>query len=222
MSPVDATTNVGAGNWKGLGMWAWLLFRIAGLVLVRPVRIAEGLDAELAEMAVQEPVHPAVQGAAVDHRVPGAQIGHQHRGHGRHAGGEDRADLPVIQGRQTLFHHVEIGVAEPRIDQARCLAAGHGDAFEEVGVGVLGELGAGIDEGRGEVERRLGRARGGGRIIAHADGQGVEAEPLPPFTGHCATTFSGAWALRPPPRKSTALAQYQSMKRRTSTSASEE
>jgi succinate dehydrogenase / fumarate reductase cytochrome b subunit len=35
VSPVDAAaTNVGAGNWKGLGMWAWLLFRIAGDVLV--------------------------------------------------------------------------------------------------------------------------------------------------------------------------------------------
>jgi succinate dehydrogenase / fumarate reductase cytochrome b subunit len=29
-----ASSNVGAGNWKGLGMWAWILFRIAGLVLV--------------------------------------------------------------------------------------------------------------------------------------------------------------------------------------------
>jgi succinate dehydrogenase / fumarate reductase cytochrome b subunit len=28
------TANVGAGNWKGLGMWAWLLFRVAGVVLV--------------------------------------------------------------------------------------------------------------------------------------------------------------------------------------------
>lgn len=28
------TANVGAGLWKGLGMWAWLLFRISGLVLV--------------------------------------------------------------------------------------------------------------------------------------------------------------------------------------------
>ena len=28
------TVNVGAGLWKGLGMWAWLLFRISGLVLV--------------------------------------------------------------------------------------------------------------------------------------------------------------------------------------------
>ena len=27
------TANVGAGNWKGLGMWAWLLFRVAGVVL---------------------------------------------------------------------------------------------------------------------------------------------------------------------------------------------
>ena len=35
MSPVgSAATNVGAGNWKGLGMWAWLLFRVAGIVLV--------------------------------------------------------------------------------------------------------------------------------------------------------------------------------------------
>ena len=35
MSPVGtAATNVGAGNWKGLGMWAWLLFRVAGVVLV--------------------------------------------------------------------------------------------------------------------------------------------------------------------------------------------
>lgn len=25
--------NVGAGLWKGVGMWAWLLFRISGLVL---------------------------------------------------------------------------------------------------------------------------------------------------------------------------------------------
>ena len=34
MSVTDrAATNVGAGNWKGLGMWAWILFRIAGLVL---------------------------------------------------------------------------------------------------------------------------------------------------------------------------------------------
>lgn len=28
-----AEANVGAGNWKGLGMWAWLLFRISGLVV---------------------------------------------------------------------------------------------------------------------------------------------------------------------------------------------
>lgn len=27
------TANVGAGLWKGIGMWAWLLFRISGLVL---------------------------------------------------------------------------------------------------------------------------------------------------------------------------------------------
>ena len=27
-------TNVGAGLWKGVGMWAWLLFRISGLILV--------------------------------------------------------------------------------------------------------------------------------------------------------------------------------------------
>jgi succinate dehydrogenase / fumarate reductase cytochrome b subunit len=29
-----AEKNVGAGNWKGLGMWAWLLFRVSGLVVV--------------------------------------------------------------------------------------------------------------------------------------------------------------------------------------------
>src|ERR1035437_10989155 len=35
VSPVDAAaTNVGAGNWRGLGLWAWPLFRIAGIVLV--------------------------------------------------------------------------------------------------------------------------------------------------------------------------------------------
>jgi succinate dehydrogenase cytochrome b subunit len=28
------TANVGAGLWKGPGMWAWLLHRISGLVLV--------------------------------------------------------------------------------------------------------------------------------------------------------------------------------------------
>jgi len=27
------TANVGAGLWKGLGMWIWILFRISGLVL---------------------------------------------------------------------------------------------------------------------------------------------------------------------------------------------
>ena len=26
-------TNVGAGLWKGVGMWAWLLFRISGVIL---------------------------------------------------------------------------------------------------------------------------------------------------------------------------------------------
>jgi succinate dehydrogenase / fumarate reductase, cytochrome b subunit len=26
--------NVGAGLWKGVGMWAWILFRISGLILV--------------------------------------------------------------------------------------------------------------------------------------------------------------------------------------------
>ena len=29
-----SAANVGAGLWKGVGMWAWLLFRISGLVLV--------------------------------------------------------------------------------------------------------------------------------------------------------------------------------------------
>jgi succinate dehydrogenase / fumarate reductase cytochrome b subunit len=28
------TANVGAGLWKGVGMWAWLLFRVSGLILV--------------------------------------------------------------------------------------------------------------------------------------------------------------------------------------------
>ena len=28
------TANVGAGLWKSIGMWAWVLFRISGLVLV--------------------------------------------------------------------------------------------------------------------------------------------------------------------------------------------
>ena len=27
------TANVGAGLWKGLGMWAWILFRVSGVVL---------------------------------------------------------------------------------------------------------------------------------------------------------------------------------------------
>lgn len=27
------TANVGAGLWKGLGMWAWILFRLSGLIL---------------------------------------------------------------------------------------------------------------------------------------------------------------------------------------------
>ncbi|MFA4965965.1 MAG: succinate dehydrogenase, cytochrome b556 subunit [Thermoleophilia bacterium] len=27
------TANVGAGLWKGLGMWAWILFRVSGLIL---------------------------------------------------------------------------------------------------------------------------------------------------------------------------------------------
>ena len=27
------TANVGSGLWKGIGMWAWILFRISGLVL---------------------------------------------------------------------------------------------------------------------------------------------------------------------------------------------
>jgi len=31
--PIE-TANVGSGLWKGLGMWAWLLFRISGLLLV--------------------------------------------------------------------------------------------------------------------------------------------------------------------------------------------
>jgi succinate dehydrogenase / fumarate reductase, cytochrome b subunit len=28
------TANVGAGLWKSLGMWAWILFRVSGLVLL--------------------------------------------------------------------------------------------------------------------------------------------------------------------------------------------
>jgi len=31
--PIE-TANVGVGLWKATGMWAWLLFRISGLVLV--------------------------------------------------------------------------------------------------------------------------------------------------------------------------------------------
>lgn len=31
--PIE-TANVGAGLWKATGMWAWLFFRISGLVLV--------------------------------------------------------------------------------------------------------------------------------------------------------------------------------------------
>jgi succinate dehydrogenase / fumarate reductase cytochrome b subunit len=29
-----SAANVGAGLWKGTGMWAWVLFRVSGLVLV--------------------------------------------------------------------------------------------------------------------------------------------------------------------------------------------
>jgi succinate dehydrogenase cytochrome b subunit len=31
---VRETANVGSGLWKGVGMWAWILFRISGLVIV--------------------------------------------------------------------------------------------------------------------------------------------------------------------------------------------
>lgn len=31
--PERDTTIIGAGLWKGLGMWAWVLFRISGVVL---------------------------------------------------------------------------------------------------------------------------------------------------------------------------------------------
>ena len=34
LRPLTAHANAGAGNWKGLGMWAWILFRVAGVVLV--------------------------------------------------------------------------------------------------------------------------------------------------------------------------------------------
>ena len=34
MSGPRETANVGAGLWKATGMWAWLLFRISGLILV--------------------------------------------------------------------------------------------------------------------------------------------------------------------------------------------
>ncbi len=31
---LNQDTNIGSGLWKGLGMWAWILFRISGLILV--------------------------------------------------------------------------------------------------------------------------------------------------------------------------------------------
>jgi succinate dehydrogenase cytochrome b subunit len=34
LSKPRETANVGAGLWKATGMWAWLLFRISGLILV--------------------------------------------------------------------------------------------------------------------------------------------------------------------------------------------
>jgi len=58
VSPIEReTANVGAGLWKGIGMWAWILFRLSGLVLAAylfvhiwvisqgRVQGAEGLDA---------------------------------------------------------------------------------------------------------------------------------------------------------------------------------
>jgi len=30
----QAPTNVGAGNWRGVGMWAWIFHRVSGLVLL--------------------------------------------------------------------------------------------------------------------------------------------------------------------------------------------
>jgi succinate dehydrogenase / fumarate reductase cytochrome b subunit len=36
-------TNVGAGLWKGVGMWAWVLFRISGLILVAYLFVHVGI-----------------------------------------------------------------------------------------------------------------------------------------------------------------------------------
>ena len=191
-------------------------------VLIHAVGIAHWVDAELAEVAVQEPVDAAIEGATVQHRIAGLEIGHQHGGHRRHARSEHRARLRPVDGGEARLDHVEIGVAQPRIDVARLLAAGHGRAFEEVGVRVLGELGAGIDEGRRQIDRRLGGPRRRRGIVSRADRKGVEAEARVGRMAHLDTAFSAGFFLRPPPRKSKALLQYQLRKRRTSTSASDE
>ena len=38
-----AEANVGAGLWKGVGMWAWVLFRISGLILVAYLFVHVGI-----------------------------------------------------------------------------------------------------------------------------------------------------------------------------------
>ena len=90
-----------------------------------------------------------------------------------------------VERRQPRLDHVEIGMAEPRIDMTRAADLGAGPV--EIGlVNVLRLLRRGIGEGGGHVDRRLGGLGPGGGIIAraHRERFGPELEAV--VVGHAA------------------------------------
>ena len=97
------TANVGAGLWKGTGMWAWLLHRISGLVLVVYLLAHIGVISQghvQGQAALRQAVpdsgepalHPARRGAGRSRALPRIQR-HQDAAdgyRGGHPGAQDR------------------------------------------------------------------------------------------------------------------------------------
>ena len=133
---------------------------------------AEGADAEARQFLVHEGIGAAVDRPTMHERVAGRQLRQQHGGDRRHAGGEGGRCFGAVEGGEARLDHVEIGVAEAAVDVAAGTVV---DAVEEGDVQVLRRLRGWIDEGRRQVGRGLGRAVGGGRVVAVADRQRLAA-----------------------------------------------
>ena len=89
-----------------------------------------------------------------------------------HAARERSGGLCAVDGGKAGLEDIKPRMAKARVDMPlTLLPRQRPGAVEERLVVVLRVLGAGVDEGRGQIDRRLDRAERLGRVIAKGDSE---------------------------------------------------